>query len=92
MAQTILIALAVVNIFAFVYVGLEKRKRVVGSERFSEVSFFFIAVFFTSLGVLLGMFAFRHKTRKFYFVLGMVLLFLEQTALIFYFLKTNPLI
>ena len=78
----LLLSLVIINAFAFVYVGIDKNKSIKGGERFSEVSFFFIAVFFASLGILLGMFAFRHKTRKFYFVLGMFLLLLQQAFLV----------
>jgi uncharacterized membrane protein YsdA (DUF1294 family) len=77
----LLFILMVINVFAFVYVGADKQKSIKGVVRFSEVSFFFIAVFFASLGILLGMFVFRHKIRKFYFLSGMVLLLLQQSFL-----------
>lgn len=82
MQTWILFALAVLNLFAFVYVGMDKNKSIAGKERYSEVSFFFIGVFFASLGVLLGMLAFRHKTRKFVFTLSMMLLLLQQVFLL----------
>ena len=83
----ILFALLVVNLFAFVYVGMDKNKSIASKERFSEVSFFVIALFFASLGVLLGLITFRHKTKKVYFVFGMVLLFILQAILVNYFIN-----
>ena len=83
----LLFSLLVVNLFAFVYVGMDKNKSIKGSERFSEVSFFLIALFFASLGVLLGLVFFRHKTKKVYFVFGMVLLFILQAILVSYFIN-----
>ena len=74
--------LVLVNLIAFVLVGIDKKRSVHNAERVPEVYLFFIAVFFAALGVGLGMLWFRHKTRKLYFVVGMGLLFLEQAALL----------
>lgn len=77
-------ALAAVNLIAFILVGVDKKRSVDNEERIPEVYLFFIAIFFASLGVLLGMLFFRHKTQKIYFMLGMCLLILEQTALLIF--------
>ncbi len=85
MNQTLLlivIALAALNLFAFIMVGRDKSKSVHGEMRTPEVYFFVWAVFFCSLGVLLGMFTFHNKTRKLYFVLGLGALLIQQAALI----------
>ena len=73
-------ALLLVNVVAFVLVGMDKKRSVNNSERLPEVYLFFIAIFFASLGVFLGMFFFHHKTRKIYFPLGIGLLILQQAA------------
>ena len=75
-------ALVTINSFAFVWVGLDKKKSLSRSERLPEASFFFISVLFASLGVLTGMFFFRHKTRKIYFPVGLTLLLIQQILLI----------
>lgn len=74
--------LAVINIIAFVLVGFDKKKSLNRAERFPEVLFFILSVFFASLGVLLGMFVFRHKTRKLYFLVGISALLIQQILLI----------
>lgn len=74
--------MAAVNLIAFIFVGVDKKRSVDNAERIPEVYLFFIAIFFASLGVFLGMLFFRHKTQKIYFLLGMVLLIMEQAALL----------
>lgn len=75
-------ALVFINILAVSIVGVDKRRSVQRSERFPEVYFFFLGSCFASLGVLVGMFLFRHKTQKMYFLVGIGLLLLQQVALV----------
>lgn len=49
-----------------------------GAERVSEGLLFFLATAFGSVGVLLGMLAFHHKTRKWYFLIGIPLLIVQN--------------
>ena len=78
----ITIFLAVINLAAFIWVGVDKKRSLKRTERVPEVYLFFIAIFFASLGVFAGMLFFRHKTRKIYFPLGIGLLFVEQILLL----------
>jgi len=81
-------ALVIINSFAFVWVGVDKKKSLKpGAERLPEASFFFISVFFASLGVLAGIFFFKHKTRKIYFTVGLSFLFIQQILLIVFALE-----
>ncbi len=61
----------------------KSRSKRAGAERISEGLLFFMAAMFGSIGVYAGMFAFRHKTRKWYFVIGIPVLILEQAALLY---------
>lgn len=82
----ILIAIyAAINIFAFVVMGNDKRKSIRGGniERTPEGLLFFIAAAFGSLGVYAGMLTFRHKTKKWYFQIGIPLLILENSATLY---------
>jgi uncharacterized membrane protein YsdA (DUF1294 family) len=81
----ILIILIVVNILGLILVGFDKRKSYYNEPRVPEVYFFVIAIFFASLGVLVGMSLFRHKIRKWYFPTGIGLLLAQQIALIYLF-------
>ena len=76
------IILAAVNLVAFVLVGFDKKRSVDHQDRVPEVYLFVISIFFASLGVLLGMFYFHHKTRKLYFPVALALLMLQQISLL----------
>jgi uncharacterized membrane protein YsdA (DUF1294 family) len=76
------IFLIATNFTGFVLVGIDKKRSVENSDRLPEVYLFFVSIFFASLGVLFGMYFFRHKTRKIYFPVGIGLLLIQQTILI----------
>lgn len=70
-----------INISAFFIMLSDKfRSQQTGASRISEGLLFFMAAAFGSLGVYVGMFMLRHKTRKWYFLIGMPLLILENIA------------
>ena len=74
----------VMNLLAFVVMLIDKHKsRKENVPRISEGMLFFLATAFGSLGVYAGMFAFRHKTRKWHFVLGIPLLLIQNVALLY---------
>lgn len=74
----ILIFLALANIFSFSIMLIDKNLAVTGRRRVSEGSLFFMAIFFGGLGVYLGMIAFHHKTRKWYFYFGIPLILVQN--------------
>jgi len=57
------------------------------SERIPEGLLFFMATILGSVGIYLGMFLFRHKTRKWYFVIGIPLVLTQNLATL-YLLQT----
>lgn len=63
--------LAAVNLAGFAIMGIDKRRAVRRAWRVSEASLFFTALIGGSLGSVIGMYTFRHKTRHWYFVVGM---------------------
>lgn len=72
---------ALINLFAFLVMLVDKIKsRKSGAERISEGMLFFLGTIFGSLGVYAGMFVFHHKTKKWYFLLGIPLLLAENIA------------
>lgn len=79
-----LLIFAALNLGAFFIMLVDKIKSTKsGSPRISEGKLFFMATLFSALGVYLGMFVFCHKSRKWYFVLGIPLLILENISLIY---------
>jgi len=90
---TILIAYFAINFIAFIIMLVDKIKSTQrGAERISEGTLFFMAAAFGAIGVYLGMFTFRHKTKKFYFLIGIPLIIIQNAALvyvIYLFLQNN---
>jgi uncharacterized membrane protein YsdA (DUF1294 family) len=80
----------VTNSIAFALMWIDKVKaHKKGAQRISEGMLFFMATIFGSVGVYIGMYFFRHKTKKWYFIAGIPLLILQNVALllmIFYIL------
>jgi uncharacterized membrane protein YsdA (DUF1294 family) len=80
----LLIIFAVINLLAFFIMLSDKIKSAKpGVTRISEGMLFFLATAFGSLGVYAGMFAFRHKTQKWYFLIGIPLLIVQNAATLY---------
>lgn len=77
-----LIYYIVINLIGFIIMGVDKRKAIRNAYRIPEASLFCIALLGGALGTTLGMRVFRHKTRHWYFAVGMPLIFFAQLALI----------
>ncbi len=76
--------LIIMNIAGFVSMGLDKSKAKRHAWRIPEATLFIIALLGGSVGSILGMQLFRHKTKHWYFVVGMpVIFFLQLTLAIF---------
>ena len=71
-----------INLIGFFVMGIDKRKAVKHTFRIPESTLFIIAAIGGSLGSILGMYTFRHKTRHRSFVYGMPFILLVQIALI----------
>ena len=61
----------------------KQRSKKAGAERISEGMLFFMATAFGSVGVWVGMLTFRHKTQKWYFLLGIPMLIVQNSALLY---------
>ena len=73
---------AAVNLIGFALMGIDKYKAKKRAFRIPEATLFIIAVIGGSIGSILGMYPFRHKTRHRSFVYGMPFILLVQIALI----------
>lgn len=71
-----------VNLIGFFLMGIDKHKAKKRAFRIPEATLFIIAIIGGSIGSIIGMYAFRHKTRHWYFVYGMPFILLLQIALI----------
>ena len=77
-----LILYAVMSVFLFMMMGLDKAKARRGAWRISEKALFVFALLGGAPGGTAGMFLFRHKTRHWTFRLGFPLLAAAQLALL----------
>lgn len=73
----------VMNIIGFALMGIDKYKAKKRAFRIPEATLFLIAIIGGSIGSIIGMYAFRHKTRHLYFVYGMPFILLVQIILLF---------
>ncbi len=77
----------IVNIIGFALMGIDKRKARKQQWRIPEKTLFLASIIGGSVGTLLGMYVFHHKTRHWYFVVGMPLILILQILL---FVKFAP--
>ena len=71
------------NIIGFAMMGYDKWKARKHAWRVPEATLFLIALIGGSLGSIIGMHIFRHKTRHWYFLYGMPAILLLQIVLVF---------
>jgi len=69
------------SILDYILMGVDKWKAKRERWRVPEKTFFLVAVLGGSLGAILGMYAFHHKTRHWYFKWGLPAILLAQIAL-----------
>lgn len=72
-----------INFAGFAVMGYDKWKAKKHAWRVPEATLFIIALIGGSIGSILGMHLFRHKTRHWYFLYGMPAILLLQIALVF---------
>jgi uncharacterized membrane protein YsdA (DUF1294 family) len=74
--------LLLVNAAGFLLMLVDKQKAKKGAWRIKERTLFLTAAVGGSIGSLLGMYTFRHKTKHLSFVLGMPAILIAQIALV----------
>ena len=78
--------LFLMNLIGFLSMLIDKRRARKNGWRIRERTLFLPAILGGSIGSLSGMYVFRHKTRHWYFVLGMPLILIFQVSLTFFLL------
>lgn len=90
-AQLILIIyILAVNLLGFFIMGIDKQKARKRTFRIPEATLFTIAIIGGSIGSIIGMHLFRHKTRHWYFLFGMPAILLLQIIFVL-FLILGPI-
>ncbi|MCR4929337.1 MAG: DUF1294 domain-containing protein [Lachnospiraceae bacterium] len=87
----IIIYLVAVNLLGLILMGVDKSRAKRRKWRIPEATLFLVAVIGGALGSTAGMYIFRHKTKHWYFVIGMpaILVIHLIAAAILYFAPLN---
>ena len=80
-AGALAVWLIAINLVTFAVYGADKRRARRGAWRVPEKTLFLLPLLGGSVGALLGMRVFHHKTKHWYFVWGIPLILLTQAAL-----------
>ena len=76
--NNIIIYLLVTNFLLFLLMWYDKHEAKVGQWRISEKALFGFALIGGSVGGILGMYIFHHKTKKWYFKYGFPIILIVQ--------------
>lgn len=77
------------NVVGLAVMGIDKSKAKKNKWRIPEKTLFLVSLIGGSVGTLLGMYLFRHKTKHWYFVVGMPAILILQIALVIYLSVNN---
>ncbi|MEI3609650.1 DUF1294 domain-containing protein [Pseudogracilibacillus sp. SO10305] len=72
------------NIFGYILMGIDKKRARKGFYRISERALWIIALLGGTVGMIIGMYMFHHKTKKWYFKFGLPFFMLLQISSVFY--------
>lgn len=72
------------NMLGFMNMYRDKKKAIKKQYRISEKQLFLVSIFGGSIGSWIGMYVFHHKTKHWYFVLGMPLILFMHIMLLLY--------
>ena len=83
--QNIIIYLIIINIIGFLVMYIDKKKAKKGKWRIPEKTIFIITVLGGGIGTISGMYAFRHKTQKLHFTIGLPTITILEIIGVIYF-------
>jgi uncharacterized membrane protein YsdA (DUF1294 family) len=82
----VIIYLLIANLVGFSLMGIDKSKAKRHAWRIPEKALFLASLLGGSVGTWAGMYVFRHKTKHWYFVVGMPLILAAQIAAVWWIL------
>ena len=81
----ILLYLLIINLIGFLAMGIDKFKAKRNYWRIPEGTLIMIAVLGGGIGDLIGMYMFRHKTKKMKFTIGIPTILITEIIIIIFF-------
>lgn len=82
--KNIIIYLLIINLVAFISMGIDKWKAKRGAWRIPESTLISIVLLGGGIGGIAGMYTFRHKTKKPRFFIGFPLIFITELVIAVY--------
>ena len=79
--RIVFIYLVIINLIAFLLMAMDKSRARKHQWRIPEKTLFLSAILGGSIGAIAGMHTFHHKTRHWYFVIGMPAILILQVVL-----------
>lgn len=77
--EIVIIYILIINLCGFLSMYIDKRRAISHKWRIKEKTLFIFALLGGALGSIVGMYTFRHKTKHWYFVIDMPLIFIAET-------------
>lgn len=84
--KNIVIYFIIINVIGFLAMGIDKYKAKKDMWRIPEKTLFLIAILGGGIGSLIGMYLFKHKTKKAQFQLGIPVILITEIVIIIYLL------
>ncbi len=82
--NNIITYLLIINLIGFLAMGIDKLKAKKNWWRIPEGTLLMITILGGGIGSILGIYTFRHKTKKLKFTVGMPTILISEIALIIY--------
>ena len=87
--KNIVIYLILINLITFLAMYIDKRKAKKGKRRIPEKTLFILVGLGGGIGGILGMYLFRHKTKKTRFVIGFPAILIFEALVVIAILSAN---
>ncbi len=87
--KNIVIYLILINLITFLAMYIDKRKAKKGKRRIPEKTLFILVGLGGGIGGILGMYLFRHKTKKTRFVIGFPAILIFEVLVVIAILVAN---
>lgn len=78
----------IINIISFILMFLDKRRAIKNKWRISENTLMLVSILGGSIGGILGMYTFRHKTKHIKFKVGIPIILIIQLLILSYVFNT----
>lgn len=78
----------IINIISFILMFLDKRRAIKNKWRISENTLMIVSILGGSIGGILGMYTFRHKTKHLKFKVGIPIILIIQLLILSYVFNT----